>query len=105
MAAFRAHAADEPSYGVTVHFVDAGIDTGPIILLRAVAGIDMAWSYPRVMGRLCAEAPGLIWEAVDRLAAPDFEPLPNGPADAPFRFPTLGEARAYRRTLARRRGG
>ncbi|MBN1669540.1 MAG: hypothetical protein JXR37_00805 [Kiritimatiellae bacterium] len=103
MAAFWSHAAEEPRYGLTIHFVDEGVDTGDIILQKEFADVDPAWPYPRVMRRIMANAPALLWEAVDLLGRADFEPRPQTPVDKPHVFPTLEEARAYRRRLRRRR--
>jgi len=104
LGSFWAHAAEEPSYGTTIHFVDEGIDTGPIILQRELVGVDPAWPYPRVLRRLMDQAPELIWEAIDRLEDEGFEPGPNVPVDKPRRFPGLKTARRYGETMARRRG-
>jgi folate-dependent phosphoribosylglycinamide formyltransferase PurN len=108
MGAFRSHAAPDPSYGVTIHFVDEGIDTGPIVLQQEFADVDPRWTYPRVMHRVCATAPEMIWRALDLLASPDFRPLPNclpdgAPPEKAFAFPSLAEALEYRRRLAMRR--
>jgi hypothetical protein len=108
MGAFRAHAAPEPSYGVTIHFVDEGIDTGPIVLQESFPDVDPRWPYPRVMHRLCADAPAMIWRALDLLATPGFRPLPNrlpegAPPEKSFAFPSLADAREYRSRLAARR--
>jgi folate-dependent phosphoribosylglycinamide formyltransferase PurN len=103
MAAFRAHAATPPTYGLTIHLVDEGVDTGGIVVQREFRDVDPAWPYPKVMRHILAAAPRLFWNAVERLERPGFEPLPNEPADAPYRFPTLGEARQYRAELRRRR--
>ncbi|HOX05775.1 MAG TPA: formyltransferase family protein [Planctomycetota bacterium] len=104
MAGFRSHAAEPPRYGLTIHAVDEGVDTGPIILQREFADVDPAWPYPRVMRHLLAGAPELFWSAMERLESPGFVPAAQIPVDEPFRFPTLSEARNYRRVLAGRRG-
>jgi methionyl-tRNA formyltransferase len=103
MAAFWAHAAEPPSYGLTIHLVDEGIDTGPIILQREFRDIDTRWPYPRVMQRIMHTAPALFWTAWDRLNSPGFTPLPNTPVDEPRRFPTTDDVKAYRETMKRRR--
>jgi folate-dependent phosphoribosylglycinamide formyltransferase PurN len=104
LASFWSHAANPPRYGTTIHFVDEGIDTGPIILQREFFDIPPTWSYPRVLRRLMDEAPAMVWEAIDRLEQQGFEPLPNNPVDKARRFPGLKTARKYGATMAERRG-
>jgi hypothetical protein len=104
LASFRAHAAEPPRWGLTVHIVDEGIDTGPAVLREEFRDFEPAWSYPRCMAEICARAPEVFWRAMDLLASPGFKPEPQPPGGAPPRgFPSLAEAREYRRTLARRR--
>lgn len=104
LASFWSHAAQEPRYGTTIHYVDEGIDTGPIILQREFHDIPPTWSYPRVLRRLMDEAPAMVWEAIDLIERESFEPGPNNPVDKARRFPGLKSARKYGATLARRRG-
>jgi len=104
LASFWAHAADPPSYGLTIHFVDKGIDTGPIILQRTFEEIDPRWPYPAVMRHMIAAAPGMVWQAVDLLEEPAFTPRTHEPVDKPRRFPGLKTARKYSETMTRRRG-
>ena len=103
MAAFWAHAAEPPSYGLTIHLVDEGIDTGPILLQREFSDIDPAWPYPRVMQKIMDNAPAMLWEAWEQRVAHHAEPIPNNPVDAPRRFPSADDIKAYRQTLKRRR--
>ena len=103
MACFRSHAAESPRYGVTIHFVDEGVDTGSIIAQRELQDLDTRRPYPEIMKRVFAIAPALFWDAVDRLGQEGFEPLPNTPVDEPFRFPMLAEARQYRERMRQRR--
>lgn len=103
LASFWSHAAEPPCYGVTIHRVDAGIDTGPIVLQREFHDIRPEWSYPKVMRRLCERAPALFWEAADLLRQEGFAPRSQAPAGKAFAFPTLEQVRHYRRTLSRRR--
>jgi hypothetical protein len=104
MASFWAHAAEPPSYGVTIHLVDEGIDTGPILARWEAAGVDPAWPFPRVLRHLNRRAPALFWQALDDLeqGRPP-TPQPEAPSDPPHQFPSLVEARAYRAALAARR--
>jgi phosphoribosylglycinamide formyltransferase 1 len=55
-------------FGVTVHFVDSGIDTGPVIFQRAVELPD-AQSAEEVLERLHPIEHDLLVEAVARIAA------------------------------------
>ena len=103
LAGFWSHAQEPPAYGITIHIVDEGIDTGPIVLQREFPDVNPAWSYPRVMRHVMRSAPAMLWEAVDRLGQPGFTPQPQSPVDEPRLFPTLSQARDYRRMLAARR--
>jgi len=105
LASFRAHAAEPPSYGVTIHQVGEGIDTGDIILQEEFRDIPARLPYPQVARALFSRAPRIFWLAMDRMVEPGFRPKPNEPCDAPFKFPTLEEARNYRRIMRMRRGG
>jgi phosphoribosylglycinamide formyltransferase-1 len=62
-------------FGVTVHFVDAGVDTGPIIFQRALELPD-ADDADDVLARLHPIEHELLVEAVRRIAAGavDFDP-------------------------------
>jgi hypothetical protein len=104
LASFWSHAAEEPRYGTTIHFVDEGIDTGRIILQREFYDIPATLSYPRVLRQLMDRAPEMIWEAIDSLEREGFEPRENNPVDKARRFPGLKSARRYGATMARRRG-
>lgn len=103
LASFWAHADENPRYGVTIHMVDDGIDTGDIIVQQEFDNIPSTWPYPKVARRLFAEAPALLWKAVDLLGRDEFRPRPQTPVDKPRRFPTMEEARHYRTLLRRRR--
>lgn len=116
MGAFWSHASGGSQggsqggsrYGVTIHFVDEGIDTGGIIVREELPDVDPSWPYPRVMAHLCAAAPTLLWRAIDLLSTPGFVPIPNTlPSGQPVPkarvFPTLAEAREYRMRIAERR--
>jgi folate-dependent phosphoribosylglycinamide formyltransferase PurN len=107
VGSFWAHAAGEKEIGITVHFVDEGVDTGAIIHQERFPS-DPRWSYGYVIERVFALSPGVVVRGFERLAAPGFAPLPNewkadgGPA---HKFPTLDEVERYRADLARRRAG
>lgn len=103
LASFRSHAKEPPEYGVTIHFVDEGIDSGPIILQRAFS-IDSRLTYTELLDLLFERSVPLMLEALDLLKRPEFIPEPNRYEGSPvYGFPTLEEAREYRRLLRRRR--
>lgn len=104
LAGFWCHAANKPEYGVTIHKVDVGLDTGDILLQERVTEIDPKAPYLEVMNKLMAPAADLFWRAMDLLARADFQPMPQTRSDQPAgRFPTLEQIRQYRRTLQLRR--
>lgn len=103
LASWWAHAAEPPEYGVTIHFVDKGIDSGPIITQKKFA-IDPCVSYAKALDILFKDAAALMLEALARLEKPDWTPLPNRwQGTRTYLFPTLKEVRAYRALLKKRR--
>ncbi len=103
LGSWRSHAATPPEYGVTIHFVDKGIDSGPIICQRNYT-IDPRSSYTHVLDVLFADAPALMLEALDKLRDPNFVPTANLHQGTPtYLFPNLREAREYRSMLKNRR--
>lgn len=104
LGSFWAHAEDDPRYGVTIHMVDAGIDTGEVLVQWEATDVDPGWPFPRILWHLNRRAPDLFWEGVARLERGEGPtPQPPGGDRPPRRFPTLEEARRYRHTLRRRR--
>ncbi len=103
MACWRSHAAEPPRYGLTIHVVDEGVDTGPIILRQEFGDVDPRWSYARVMRRVCAAAPEIFWRAMEMLEREGFTPEEQPRDGEAFAFPTLEEVREYRRRLKARR--
>jgi phosphoribosylglycinamide formyltransferase-1 len=65
-------------FGVTVHFVDEGVDTGPIIAQRAVALPDAA-DAEQVRAALRPLEHDLLTGAVERIAAGAVRPDPTRP--------------------------
>jgi len=50
--------------GITIHFMDSGVDTGPILLRREFAGADACDSLADLRNKMIAEGIDLIAEAV-----------------------------------------
>jgi methionyl-tRNA formyltransferase len=50
--------------GITIHFMDSGVDTGPILLRREFAGADGCDSLADLRNKMIAEGIELIAEAV-----------------------------------------
>ncbi len=106
MASFWAHAHEPPSYGITIHFVDEGIDTGDIIVQHEFLDIDSRWSYGRVMEHMQYKAPELFWRAVKLLEDESFEAtIQPESKEAAFKFPKLRDAKRYSEIMQRRRMG
>ena len=105
LASFWAHAHEPPSHGITIHFVDEGIDTGDIIVQHEFLEIEPHWDYGRVMDHMQKKAPELFWRAVKLLEDESFEPTVQRPNnDEAYKFPKLKDALAYHETMQVRRG-
>lgn len=105
LASWWSHAAELPEYGVTIHFVDKEIDSGPIIMQKKFE-IDPRVSYSKALDILFKDATTLMLEALARLEKPAFVPLPNMyQGTKTYLFPTLKEVKAYRVLLNKRREG
>lgn len=77
---------DDP-VGVTAHFMDAGIDTGPIILSREL-DVERAWSYVELRVAVYRLSHVVMAHALRRVVTEGLTPeaLPLQPVgDAPFR--------------------
>lgn len=104
LGSWWSHAAEPPEYGVTIHFVDKEIDSGPIIMQKKYS-IAQRVSYCKVLDILFNDAPNLMLEALVRIVKPDFAPLSNKyQGTKTYLFPTLKEVKAYRALLKKRRG-
>jgi phosphoribosylglycinamide formyltransferase-1 len=75
-------------FGVTVHFVDEGVDTGPVILQRAVE-LQGARSEEQVLGALRPLEHALLPDAVRLFARGELAPNPADP-----RRPLMAKATA-----------
>ncbi|MBI5365616.1 MAG: hypothetical protein HZA54_01155 [Planctomycetes bacterium] len=103
LASFWAHADGHDRYDITVHFVDVGIDSGPIILQREFP-TDACATYGAVLTKVFKSSPEVVLEAFARLERADFAALPNDVSQGTLnKFPTLEDARAYRAALDARR--
>ena len=105
LASFWSHANEPPEYGVSIHFVDKEIDSGPIIVQRKF-DIDPRVSYTKVLDLVFKDAVDIMLEALDKIKKPDFTPIPNEyQGTKTYLFPTLEEAKKYRKILKKRRKG
>ena len=103
LGSWWSHAAEPPEYGVTIHFVDKGIDSGPIIMQKRYS-IDQRLSYCKALDIFFNDAPNLMLEALAMAENPDFAPLPNKhQGTKTYLFPSLKEVKAYRALLKERR--
>lgn len=60
--------------GVTVHFIDEGVDTGPIIIQKNIPLSEKTYIYDLQMEMLAAYK-HLIPEAIELISSKDFQPL------------------------------
>lgn len=101
MPSFWTLANDEREGGVTVHYVDAKIDNGPIVVQRRYR-INPTDTLEEVVARskdLAAEA---VIEAVRLIEEDAVEPKMNAEAEAThFSMPTSHDARRFRTTRHR----
>ena len=105
LASFWSHAQENPEYGITIHFVDKKIDSGPIICQKKLE-IDPRLSYGNILDLLFAASSSLVLEALDQINRPGFSPLANHYEGTPtYLFPTLRDVKRYRELMKRRRGG
>jgi methionyl-tRNA formyltransferase len=103
LGSWWSHAAQPPEYGVTIHFVDKEIDSGPIIIQKNYS-IDPRSSYCKVLGIFFKDASNLMLEALDRVQKTDFAAIANQYLGTKtYLFPTLQEVKAYRKVLKTRR--
>ena len=63
-----AYEAGVDQTGVTVHYVDEGVDTGPVILQERVP-IDPAWDLETLESHVHAKEYDLFWRAVNQAVA------------------------------------
>ena len=97
MPAFWVMRFDEPETGVSVFFVDEGIDSGPILVQKRVA-IEPGETHASLVRRTKRLGMDAVLEAIDRLEAGDDATLPNEDAEASYHsFPDAADVAAFRR--------
>ena len=97
MPAFWVMKHDEPETGISVFFVDEGIDSGPILVQKRVP-IEPGETHAELVRRTKLVGMDAILEAVERLHAGDRETLPNDDAESTyFSFPDAADVREFRR--------
>jgi len=105
LASFWSHTHEPPEYGVSIHFVDKEIDSGPIIVQKKI-DIDSRVSYTKVLDFIFKDAVDIMLEALDKIRKLDFSSLPNEyQGTRTYLFPTLEEVKTYREILKKRRKG
>ena len=95
--------------GLTAHFVDRGVDTGPVLLFEEVAP-QPGDNLIRLRRRVDAKKPEVFLKAVRGLIAGTLSPAPQHPSDGvhhrPMTFDELVQAeRALQRRLASGKAG
>ena len=72
--------------GITIHFMDSGIDTGPILLRRKFASVDDCDSLTDLRNRMIAEGIELIAEAVAGLDRGTLSAVPQAERETDRQF-------------------
>jgi len=77
--------------GITIHFIDSGIDTGPVLLRRELSGVDQSQSWTDLRNRMIAEGIELIGEAVTGLDRGTLAAIPQADGDKDNQFFVMHE--------------
>jgi methionyl-tRNA formyltransferase len=77
--------------GITIHFMDSGIDTGPIVLRREFAGAGDSESLTDLRNRMIAEGIELIAEAVAGLDRGTVSAVPQAQRETDRQFFVMHE--------------
>jgi len=93
---FWALANSEPSAGVTIHFVDGGIDTGDI-LYQKVVPISPDDTEHSLYLKCCEAGTPLLLKALNALESGNANCLANGAAGSYFSLPTKEAVRQFRK--------
>jgi methionyl-tRNA formyltransferase len=67
---------DEKEFGITVHYVDEGIDTGDILVQHAYPITDTD-TYATLLEIAHSECPSVLLQAVDKIIAGDVQAVPQ----------------------------
>lgn len=101
LASFWSHL--EGNYGITIHYVDEGIDSGPIILQKKLQ-IDPCSCYFRVLKSVFDSSFYVLNEALDYLKDGVIKLKQNKIEEGTLhRFPTIAELKQYRNIINKRR--
>jgi methionyl-tRNA formyltransferase len=77
--------------GITIHFMDSGVDTGPILLRREFAGAEGCDSLADLRNKMIAEGIELIAEAVAGLSRGTISALPQADREKDCQFFVMHE--------------
>jgi folate-dependent phosphoribosylglycinamide formyltransferase PurN len=77
--------------GITIHFMDSGIDTGPVLLRREFAGADDCDSLADLRNKMIAEGIELIAEAVAGLDRGTISAVPQADREKDRQFFVMHE--------------
>jgi methionyl-tRNA formyltransferase len=77
--------------GITIHFMDSGVDTGPILLRREFAGVDGCDSLADLRNKMIAEGIELIAEAVAGLDHGTISAVPQADREKDCQFFVMHE--------------
>lgn len=81
----------EVALGITIHFIDNGIDTGPILLRRDFARLDACDSFTDLRNRMIADGIELLAEAVAGLERGQLIALPQTDREKDTQFFVMHE--------------
>jgi len=77
--------------GITIHFMDSGVDTGPILVRREFAGADGFDSLADLRNKMIAEGIELIAEAVAGLDRGTISAVPQADREKDYQFFVMHE--------------
>jgi len=86
---------DEDYTGVSVFFVDEGIDSGPIVVQKRVK-IDNSWSQKELIKVTKQIGMDAIIEAIEKIDSGNYEVIPNHKEESTyFSFPTRKDVKEF----------
>jgi len=86
---------DEDYTGVSVFFVDEGIDSGPIVVQKKVR-IDKSWSQRDLIKETKKIGMDAIIEAIEKIDSGNYELIPNPKEESTyFSFPTRNDVKEF----------